>query len=175
MQSFSAYLSQSRDTLQIQRVADIAMTEPERLTELVECLFDAHPDVPRRAAWALQRVQDAQIELLRPFQARFLEALGLPQHGGVTRCLMRYFAEAEPPKSMWPALLEIAFAYLEDPKEAIAIRVHSMELIYRISIHEPDLGRELELVLEAHYPNGSAGFKNRARKILKKLSAKGRR
>ena len=66
-------------------------------------------------------------------------------------------------------LLEHLFPLLEDPQTPIAIRVHAMQILYNISNIEPDLKRELLLVIQVHANTGGPGFANRAGKLIPKL------
>ena len=56
-----------------------------------------------------------------------------------------------------------------NPKEALAIKVHSMQIMYNISETEKDLKPELASIIEYQYDLNSVGFKSRADKLLKKL------
>ena len=66
-------------------------------------------------------------------------------------------------------LADLCFSYLADPKEAIAIRCASMTVLEKICLRVPELKSELRLLLEEHEVHGSAGFRNRARKLLIRL------
>ena len=65
---------------------------------------------------------------------------------------------------------DVCFDYLASPKEAIAIRVFAMEVLFNICKKEPELADELKLLIEDHYPHSSAGFQSKARKVLKSIS-----
>jgi hypothetical protein len=56
-----------------------------------------------------------------------------------------------------------------DPKEPIAVRVFSMSVLANITRHEPDLKKELRIIIEDQLPFASAGFRARAKKVLKEL------
>ena len=64
---------------------------------------------------------------------------------------------------------ELCFAYICDPKEAIAVRSFSITVLYNICLKEPVLANELKMTLEDQMPHGSSGFKSRAKKTLKLL------
>jgi hypothetical protein len=61
------------------------------------------------------------------------------------------------------------FEYLQNPKIAVAIRVFSMTVVANITEGQPDMRRELKLILEDQLPYGTAAFKSRARKVLKQI------
>ena len=45
-----------------------------------------------------------------------------------------------------------------------------MQVLYNVCQKEPDLANELKIVIEEFLPHGTAGFKSRGGKILKKLN-----
>ncbi len=66
-------------------------------------------------------------------------------------------------------LIKISFEWLLSPREAIAVKIFCMECLYRISQVEPDLRHELSDSVEWRLNEESAGFRNRGRKLVKKL------
>ncbi|MCK9422511.1 MAG: hypothetical protein M0Q38_07925 [Bacteroidales bacterium] len=61
------------------------------------------------------------------------------------------------------------FAWLLSPVEAAVTKVHSMELLYRLSELETDIKQELAESIEWRLNEETLGFKNRGVKLLKKL------
>ncbi len=51
-----------------------------------------------------------------------------------------------------------------------AVKVHCMEILYRLSLKEPELRKELIDCIEFRLNEETPGFKNRGLKILKKLT-----
>lgn len=69
-------------------------------------------------------------------------------------------------------LVAKCFDWLASPSEPIAVRYYCMEILYKISIKEPDIKNELIALLEFHIDYGSAAFRNKAIKILHLLNHK---
>ena len=90
-------------------------------------------------------------------------------HVAVKRNIMRLLQDIEIPKPLYGTLTDKCFALL-DPKETIAVRVFSMTVLANIAKQEPDLKKELRIVIEDQLPYGSAGFLSRARKVLKEIN-----
>jgi hypothetical protein len=53
---------------------------------------------------------------------------------------------------------------------AVAIRVFSMTVLANVIEDQPDMRRELKLILEDQLPYGSSAFKSRGNKVLKKIT-----
>ena len=68
---------------------------------------------------------------------------------------------------------DICFSFLNSCQEPVAIRAHSMTILYNIVKKYPELKEELKVSIEDQIPYGSAGIKNRGNKILKALEKLG--
>jgi hypothetical protein len=66
-------------------------------------------------------------------------------------------------------LLKIAFNWLVSPKETVGIRYYCINICEKFCAYEPDLIPEFKASLEFCLSESSAGFCNRALKVLKKL------
>jgi hypothetical protein len=89
-------------------------------------------------------------------------------HVAVKRNIMWLLQDIEIPRQLYGLLTHKCFA-LMDPKETIAVRVFAMSVLANIAMHEPDLKKELRIVIEDQLPYGSAGYLSRARKVLKAI------
>jgi len=127
--------------------------------------------VSQRAAMAVGHAADLHPKLIKKHLRSLLENLSTPDvHDAVKRNTIRLFDKyIDLPEELMGIAAELCFGYLDDPQEAVAIRVFSMSVLYKICLQEPELGNELIMVLEDHLPHGSAGFKSRGNKILAKL------
>lgn len=65
--------------------------------------------------------------------------------------------------------MNICFAYLESPAEALAIKVFSMTVLGNLAKLYPEIIPELKLLIEDQLPYQTAGFKSRGKKVLKVL------
>ena len=88
----------------------------------------------------------------------------------IKRNLVRIFQYVELTEDLEGTLFDLCMKFLNDLKEPIAVRVFSMTVCSRIAMKYPELAPELRISIEEHYDHGSAGFKNRATKILWKLN-----
>jgi len=151
-------------------VADIIIRKPELFEELFSVFVRNEEPVSRRAAWVIDTVSEKHAGLIRPHLHEIIDLLPAFRHDGLKRHSMRILARSPLPSEIFLGeLIRISFEWLLSPKESIAVKVHCMEILYRISQIEPDLKKELADSIEWRLNEESAGFKNLGQKMLKKL------
>jgi hypothetical protein len=91
-------------------------------------------------------------------------------HDGLKRHTLRMLMHVPLPEEELGTLVKTCFEWLVTPSESVAVKVYSMEILYRVSQSEPDLKKELADSIEWRLDEENAGFRNKGRKILKKLS-----
>ena len=143
---------------------------PKRFAKLMECFFDDDWRLNQRAAYSMNFVVEKNPSLFAPYLEKAIHNLKSPKHVAVKRNTLRILQTYDIPEELQGIVLDIAFKFLESQKEPIAIRVFSMTVIFEIAKNEPDLLRELRILIEENLPHGSAGFKSRGNKILKYIN-----
>jgi hypothetical protein len=147
-----------------------ALESPEHLDAIWKRFIKGVDQHPALAAWVLDKVCDLDREQLRSYLPELIARLDSFQTDWERRSSMRMLAAFKKyPSKNLGHLLDIAIEWFANPQVAIAIRVHSMQVAYNISLVEPDIKQELAQILEIHLDELSSGFKSRASKLLKKL------
>jgi len=155
---------------QAQRITDYIGNSQKRFDELMRLFLEEEYRVTQRAAWVVQFAAEAHPKLLKKHLKKVVENLNNPVNDAVKRNTLRILQFWDLPENLQGIAAEICFGFLDDPKEAVAIRVFSMTVLYNICVKEPELANELRLVIEDHLPHGTAGFKSRGKKTLKALA-----
>ncbi|MEM9546864.1 MAG: hypothetical protein AAGA77_12870 [Bacteroidota bacterium] len=150
-------------------IIDEIKENPPKMQELMECFFDKNLRLCQNAAWPVGKIADHDPQLIRPYLEKMLLNLDAPHHDAVIRNTFRTLQNVEIPEDLEGLAFEKAFDFLLNPQNAIAIRVFAMTVCGNIALKYPELKQELVPVIEEQLPHGSAGFKNRGSKILKKL------
>jgi hypothetical protein len=88
-------------------------------------------------------------------------------HPAVKRNTVRLLQTIEIPKSLLGPVTNLCFDFLTSPKETIAVKVFSMTVLARIARQEPDLEKELRLVVAQQLPLAGGAFRSRARHVLR--------
>ena len=154
---------------QTAKVVTYIGNDPKRFNELIHIFLDGPYRVTQRAAWPLSIAVEKNPELILPHMKVVLKMLGRNDaHNAVRRNIVRLLQFIDIPKKYYGVLVDTCFE-LMDPKQPIAVRVFSMQVLSNIASHLPDLKKELRLVIEDQLPYASAGFLSRAKKVLKEL------
>lgn len=124
----------------------------------------------QRSSWAVRYVGENARELVLPWLPKMVAQLRRPGiHDAVKRNVLVVFETLEIPDDLQDELADLCFGYLADPNEAVAIHCAAMTVLEKICRKVPELKPELRLLIEEYYDRSSAGFKSRARNILKKI------
>ncbi len=151
------------------KIVNFVGKDPQRFDELMTVFFKGPYRITQRAAWPMSYCVENHPPLVMPYLSRLIGQLSLPTPVAVKRNVLRLLQNIQLPRPLWGKTVTSCFDLLASTKEPIAVKVFAMTVIYNISIHEMELRKELKILLEDQWPNGSPGFRSRADKILKKL------
>ncbi|MFZ4522652.1 MAG: hypothetical protein ACOYNC_13160 [Bacteroidales bacterium] len=151
-------------------VANLVTGSPELFNELFRIYAANIEPVSRRAAWVMDIVTEKHPEWITSHLCEIIDLLPTFSHDGLKRHSLRILARSPlPGESHLGKLIKISFDWLLSGTEATAAKCHCMDLLYRISLIEPELKKELADTIEWRMNEETAGFKNRAQKMLAKL------
>jgi len=167
--NIKAELLKEHSKAQAACVAEYVAKNPERFDDLMKLFFSNTYRVTQLAAWPLGICAEKHPHLVQPYLSQMIDNLAKDVHDAVKRNTVRALQFIEIPEELLGEAANNCFALLESNKEPIAIKVFSMTVLGNICEKEPDLGQELKLIIEDQLPYGSAGFKSRAKKVLKKI------
>lgn len=146
-------------------------SDKKRFKELMELFLKGEYRVTQLSAWLVSHVADRHPELLEPYLDKMLKRMMEPEvHVAVKRNVLRILEFIEVPRRLHGRVATLCFDFLES-NEPIAVRVFSMTVLANIAQHEPDLKKELRLIIEQRMPWEGPAFQSRAKRVLKQLSA----
>ncbi len=154
---------------QAEYIANFIGNDAAKFEELMRLFMSSHYRTNQRSAWVLSKCADKYPELIAPHIEPLIKNLKEDIHVAVKRNTLRVLQEIEIPKDLWGLTVDICFNTLASNQEPIAVKVFAMSVLHNIAQKEPDLKNELKMIIEDQLPYGSAGFKSRAKKILKQL------
>jgi len=107
---------------------------------------------------------------LKPYTSLILKKLFELKSQSVRRNFLKIFADVDVKLSQkeQSLLLDHCIGYLSG-SYPIAVRVYSMEVLFRFSMKHPDLHKELRLIISDQLHDNSAAVKSRAKRIIKKF------
>ncbi len=152
------------------RIAKWVGNDRKRFKELLDLFLKGEYRTTQRAAWIVKHCADEHPNLVFPYLNDMVDRMLEPgAHDAVPRNVMRILQDFEIPRRMAGKIATVSFEMLASAKEPIAVKVFAMTVLANIAKREPDLKREISLLIEQQMPTGSAGFRSRGRKILKRL------
>lgn len=168
----------SRDTIHLtidkhvqRQVVDYCVLSEDNFEELMQLFFDEDLRVCHYSSNPILAVLKRKPNWLYPYFSKMMDGLYVAKHDSYIRNTLRIWQFHEIPEEQKGEVYEVCFNYLNDPKQAVAIRVFSMTILGNIAEHYPELILELIELIKLYYPQGSAGYKSRAKKVLAKLNA----
>jgi hypothetical protein len=151
-------------------VAGIVLQKPELFDHLVHIFLRNEEPVSRRAAWVTDVVSEIQPRLLEAYLEEIVVHLAGFTHDGMKRESLRMLARSPLPQEQLGMLINLCFDWLTSVKESVAVKMYSMEILYRISQQEPELKKELADSIEWRMQEETPGFRAHGRKLLKQLN-----
>lgn len=165
-------LAKKRSKATVHQITVFVGNDSNRFAELVEAMFHGTPQATFTAAWSMSYCAEQFPELLHKHYTSLLAAVSKKDSSEtLKRNIIRAFQFAEIPKRHQGKVATCCFRFLEDKKEAIAIRVFSMSVLANLAMENPGLKEELILLIEDGIPYASPAYLSRAKKVLKRLKS----
>lgn len=153
---------------QCTKIVNWVGSRQERFDELFTLFINDEPLVTQRAAWPLSYCVIAHPALIKKHWSKLIKNLKKPNlHDAVKRNSIRLMEDIIIPEKYQGEIMDICFSYAASPKESVAVKCFSMTVLQHLSKKYPEILPELKLIIEEQWPHASAGFKSRAKKIMR--------
>lgn len=157
---------------QVDKIVNYVGHDAARFSELIKIYLEGPYRVTQRSAWPISCCVEKNPTLINPHLKKILTYLQKPEiHDAVKRNTLRLLQFIEIPKRYHGMVADICFGYLQNKKEAVAIRVYAMSAIADIARHNHELKQELKLIIEDNLPYTSPAFISRAKKVMRTLES----
>jgi hypothetical protein len=158
-----------RQTLKIARwVGD----DPQRFKQLMDLFLNGDYYTTQRAAWIVSTCADDHPELIGPWLKRMIGRMQDPKvHDAVRRNVLHILKYVEIPRPLQGIVATLCFDYLSSLNAPVAVKSFSLNVLGRMAEHEPDLRRELGLIVQQMLPYGRPAIQSSGRNVLKKLES----
>lgn len=151
------------------RLAVWVGSSKKRFKRLMELFLKGEYRVTQRSAWIVRHCAEQHPQLIEPYLTDMLKRMMEPDvHVAVKRNVIGILQDIDIPKKLWGKIAVTCFDFLES-NEPIAVRVFSMTVLANIAQHEPDLKKELRLIIEQRMLWEGPAFQARAKRTLKQL------
>ncbi len=161
-------LLQEHSKAQTNKLVAYINNDPVKFKKLMELFFNDTYRVTQRAAWPMSICAEQNPALIEPYLKKMIINLK-EANMAVKRNTVRALQFIDIPARLQGIAVNQCFDLLNDPKEAIAVKVFAMTVVANICEKQPDLANELRIYIENQLPIGSAGFISRGKKILSRL------
>ena len=152
-------------------LARSVIDDQRAIAALVTMMLSNEHRTGQRAAHVLSKCADLNPKALEPYMDQVIHHLCHQELGvAAKRNSLRILQFMDIPENHWGSMADLCFNILLSSEEPIAVKVFAMTNLHHICEHLPELQHELRIILEDQLPYGSAGFRSRASKILKKLN-----
>lgn len=163
-------LSNEHSKSQTMRIVRWIGNDKQRFKQLMDIFLGTDKRLSQRSAWALSYCAEMHPELILPWLNRLISNLGQPNtHPAIDRNTLRFLQFMDVPKRFHGQLIHTCFQMLQKADTPIAVRAFAMTVAFNIVQQEPEMARELKLLIEEWLPNASPGEKSRAKRTLKDL------
>ncbi|APD07114.1 hypothetical protein UJ101_01598 [Flavobacteriaceae bacterium UJ101] len=155
-----------------EKIASYIGKDAKKFDELVQLMIYEEHRIAQRASHTLQFCTDLHPSLVYPYTQSFIDILKQNPIDAVKRCITRSWEKITLPEEFQGEILQIAFDFVQNPQEAIAVRAYCITILFNITQTFSELQTELSLVLQdiIDYENSPA-LLGRSKKVLKKLKA----
>ncbi|MGB5190714.1 adenylosuccinate lyase [Robiginitalea sp.] len=173
------YVNASRDCRS--KMADQILSNPSLFRPLLEIALETHSDVGSRASWIVEFAFKKKPEILYPHLDYFTQGLGDLKEESSIRPMAKicelltltHYRTANSNRALLSPLQRekitaACFDWLISA-EKVAPKAYSMQTLSLLGQDAGWIHPELKAILEQGYAVGSAGYKARARQILKIL------
>uniref|UniRef100_UPI003217734B hypothetical protein n=1 Tax=uncultured Draconibacterium sp. TaxID=1573823 RepID=UPI003217734B len=123
-----------------------------------------------RAAYLADKIHDVSPECLYPYLPAITERLRTENNASKKRHWLKLISMNKIEENYISFLFDYCIKTFTSGKEAVAVRVHAMQILFNISESEPDFKPEvLEIIENEMEQHPSAGIRSRGRKLAQKL------
>lgn len=168
LQELKASLLEDRYSENRQTWAKYLVDNQVNMQDLL-CLLDEKHPIAMYFSWVLGDVLVLQPERIFPIIPYCFELRDKMPFPGFKRSIAKMLAVAGVPKDLEGIVVDELFKWILDLKMPVAVKVHSLETIYNLTIKYPELKEELLDVIEDQLDKNSIAFKARAKQVVKKL------
>ncbi len=141
-----------------------------RFNELFHLFLTDEYRVVQRSAWPVSYCVEAHPKLIKTNFGKLIRNLQQPNlHDAVKRNSVRLLQHADIPVKYRGEVMNICFAYVESPTEAVATKAFALTVLGRLAAWYPDIIPEIKLLIEDQLPHQTPAFKARANQLMKQF------
>ncbi len=154
----------------IELVSKQLIENPKGFDVLISLALNHPKQRSWRAAYLVDKIHDQSPELLFPYLPAIIEKLKTESNASKRRHWLKLISMNSINEEFFGFLFDYCINAFTSEKEAVAVRVHAMQILFNISEKEPELKSEVLQIIEHELEqNPTAGIRSRGRKLATKL------
>ena len=157
----------SKNTSKI--IANEVLSNPNKIDELILLILQDESGVSWRASYVLDILSDTDFSFFESNKEKLIDFVLQTKDALIHRHLCKLISRAQIPELKQGLILNFCTDNIFSDRVRVAVKVHCIEIFYNISVENPELKTELELIINEVIDNNTVAFSCRAKKILKKL------
>lgn len=153
-------------------LAESAVHNSSLLLALIRLSLSGESRLAFRSSWCLTKAAEIDSSAIEPYYEELVNLLPRLETESVIRSIMKIISESDVTRLKEKShgiIASCSFDWLNSAESAIAIKVYSMEALYKLSVIYPELSEELYSSVVRIMENASAGVKAKGRYVIKKL------
>ncbi|QIA09641.1 hypothetical protein [Draconibacterium halophilum] len=154
----------------IEIVAAAMLNDPVQFKTLIQLALNDTRPKSWRAAYLVDKIHDEKPELLQPYLPALIGQLQTEMNASKRRHWLKLISMNKISEEHIGFLFDYCIETFTSGKEAVAVRVHAMQILYNISEMEPVLKPEVLQIIEQEMEyHPTAGIRSRGKKLATKL------
>ena len=167
--NFAEIFAEGQSRRTTEAIVDFVGDDPRRFAELFRSFKGGDHRQQQCAAWPMSVIAEKNPELVEPYLPKLLEYLPRNDvHDAVRRSVLRLLQFVTIPKRLKGKVYSYCVDLIDDPNEPVAVRCFALSAAVRAADGEPVLMNEIELVVNRHIDDSTAGFRARVRRVFSK-------
>jgi hypothetical protein len=157
-----------RSKEQVVRLVKWVGKDKSRFQHLMEFFLQEDEPLAKKSAWIIGHCAEKHPELVSTWLKPMMKKMQEPGvHDAVKRNAVRILQFVNIPRGLQGIVANLCFELISSIDEPIAVRTFSMTVLANIAQKEPELKKELEIVVRQMLPYATPAFRARAKKAFK--------
>ena len=137
----------------MERVSDKVINEPDLLDDLFRICISNEKVISWRAAWVLNHLTRKNKALIRPLIPEFIRHFPDLKYDGQKACFLRSLSNFDLDDENLGMMVDACLDFMEKETSRPFMISYSMDFLQRICEQEPELSREIRLVISSNAPH----------------------
>jgi hypothetical protein len=158
---------------QCDKIVEWVGSSQQRFNQLFQLFLQDEYRVTQRASWPVSHCVEANPTLMKSNFGKLVKNLQKPNlHNAIKRNTVRLLQYVDIPKKYQGEVMNCCFEFVANPREAVAIKAFSLTVLGNLAKQYPEIIPEIKLLITAHFPHQTHGFKSRANLLLRRFSGR---